>query len=413
MALLTIVVAMPAMALGQSRTDLSERSESIRHHHGAIQEIHRERGEPLLAAIFIKNRARTVDDQKTRVFEDMLIGEITDVGMRVVSHEDSVTALRRFLQAEEERERRTVDDRSRVHDENRLMSQAVDRVFEDSASALRLAQSMQVDYLVIGSITSYGTSSQRVNRDDLSLDRTVVTHRLRTMFKVLDIAKGGSETAGNTVSERRIQQSNDAIGELKIETMLDDLLADASMQIGAQLGRRIAAGRIRERAPDADMVEFVITCGMQDMIVPEIIRDDDGKYVMIGNTYQLQAMAVTVELNGVVVGSAPGSFEAHPGLHRLRLTREGFSPWERMINLVPRANNEPFSLDVALQLDAAGYQRWREMMTAIDDLKKNQALTDAQVKLAEGVAEMFRNSQIRIDPSTMNIDNRQRSVWPY
>jgi len=412
------MVASVSRAQVETTTETRERvTTTIREYETIIREVQKDRAEPLLAAIFIKNRAQNVDDQKTRVMEDMVIGEITDAGIRVVSPEDTVTALRRFLQTEEERERTREIDRSRVVDENRLMSQAVDRMLEDSTSALRLAQNMQVDYIIIASITSYGQETNRVSRPDLNMDRTVTTHRLRTMYKVLDIARGGSETAGNIVSERRTQQDNRTPGGVRSETVFDDLLADAAAQMGGQLGRKIAEGRVRERDPAADMVRFIVTCGMQDMSVPEIIRDEEGRYVITGNNYKLEAMAVTVELNGVVIGSAPGTFEAFPGLHRIRLTREGFSPWERNINLARRSDGDPMVLQVALQLDETGRRRWVEDMERLNRMKRDQALTDAEVKLVEGLAEMFRNTQIRIDPKSVNIGTdeprRRGSFWPF
>jgi len=49
-------------------------------------------------------------------------------------------------------------------------------------------------------------------------------------------------------------------------------------------------------------------------------------------------MDVTVELDGIAIGSAPGSFQGFPGLHKLRLSREGFDSWERTVNLYDGQN---------------------------------------------------------------------------
>ena len=409
---LCLALTLPAMAQPDASGPVErETITTIREYEKVVREVERERGRPLLAAIFIKNRSPKVDDQKTRVFEDMIIGEVTDAGIRVVSPEDTVTALRRFQRAEDERERRTVDDRSKTVDDNRLMSDAVDRMLEDSTSALRLAQNMGVDYLLVGSITSYGVDSIHTNRPDLGINRTTDTHRLRATYKVLDIALGGSETAGNIVAEVRRGGDGNG-GQTRVdETVLDDLLADAAAQSGVKLGRAIAAGRVNAPRTQEAKVGFAIACAMQDMSVPEVVKDDDGRYVLKGNDYKLQPMAVTVELDGVAIGSAPGTFEAFPGLHRLRLTREGFEPWEREVNLQKRGDGEPQLFQVALTLDAKGYQRWREMMDKIEQLKRDQALTEAQVKLIEGAAQLLRQSGLRVDYQSKSTSER-RSFWP-
>ncbi len=412
-----LAAAFPPIAGAQTGTRVAstERVITIREYEEAIKEVQEERKEPLLAAIFIKNRASSVDDQKARVLEDMFIGEVTGVGMRVVSPEDTVTALRRFYRTDEERERRTVDDRSKVEDENRLMSQAVDRMLEDSTSALRLAQMMGVDYVLVASITSYGRETNRINRPDMGIDRTITTHKLRTTYKVLDIAKGGSEAAGNILSERRASNDNTQDGGLVVETMLDDLLANASQQMAGHLGSKIAEGRVRTPDEVGAKLPFTVMCGMQDMSVPEVIKDEQGRYMITGNTYKLEALAVTVELDGVVVGSAPGTLEAYPGLHRLRLTREGFAPWERMVNIAERSDGEPMVLQVAMQLDETGRRRWIEDMERLNRMKRDQALTDAQVDLIKGIAEMFRKTEIRIDPEQIDVnpDRRQQIIWPF
>jgi hypothetical protein len=402
-------LAMPAQPV-EREVETREKIVTIHEYEQVIREVEKERGRRLNAAIFIKNRAPKVDDQKTRVLEDMLIGDVTDAGISVVSPEDTVTAVRRFLRTEEQRERTTIDDRAKTDDENRLMSQAADRMLEDSASALRLAQMMGVDYLLVASITSYGQETQRINRPDLHIDRSKTTHRLRASYKVLDGVLGGSETAGNISAEKDIATDHNGGAANASDLILDDLLADASVQMGGALGRKIAEGRVREVQVAAARLPFQVMCSMQDMSVPEIVRDDNGKYVVTGNNYRLEPMSVTVELDGVVVGSTPGMFEALPGLHRIRLTREGFEPWERHINLAKRSDDQPMLLQVALQLDDKGFDRWLRMMDELNALKQGQALTDAQVEVAQGLAEFFKKSSVQISGPLPSAGDKI-SIW--
>jgi hypothetical protein len=103
-------------------------------------------------------------------------------------------------------------------------------------------------------------------------------------------------------------------------------------------------------------------------------------------------MDVTVELDGVAIGSAPGTFQGRPGLHKIRLSREGFDTWERTINIY-----DGQTLRVALQMSDAGYARWMDTTGFLSTLDNNRKLTDAEVKRIEGIGEFFKNSHYRVD----------------
>jgi hypothetical protein len=106
----------------------------------------------------------------------------------------------------------------------------------------------------------------------------------------------------------------------------------------------------------------------------------------------VQPLDVTVELDGLAIGSAPGAFKARPGLHKLRLSREGFKDWERTINVT-----EGQQLHVALQMSDAGYGRWKDNLAFLQELDNNRKLTDAEVKRIEGIAKFFSESHYRVD----------------
>ena len=105
-----------------------------------------------------------------------------------------------------------------------------------------------------------------------------------------------------------------------------------------------------------------------------------------------RAIDVTVELDGVALGSAPGDFKARPGLHKISLSREGFDTWERTINIY-----EGQTLRVALQMSAAGYARWTDATSFLAGLDKDRKLTDAEVKRIEGLAKFYSESHYRVD----------------
>ena len=54
-------------------------------------------------------------------------------------------------------------------------------------------------------------------------------------------------------------------------------------------------------------------------------------------------------------------------------------------------------LRMALTLTDKGYARWRDNTGFLQNLENNRKLTDAEVKVLEGQAQMFRQSGYKVD----------------
>ena len=175
--------------------------------------------------------------------------------------------------------------------------------------------------------------------------------------------------------------------------LINGLLDDASVKVAESLEKKAIKPVTVANHP----VGISIVCGMQDLAqvplsVPDVQLAENNTLVVGKNRLEVQALDVTVELDGVVAGSAPGAFTALPGLHKIRLSREGFSPWERTINIV-----EGQRLKVALQLSDAGYQRWKDNTAFLQSLENGKKLTDAEAEKLKGEAQMLRQSGFKVD----------------
>ena len=95
---------------------------------------------------------------------------------------------------------------------------------------------------------------------------------------------------------------------------------------------------------------------------------------------------VSVELDGVALGSAPGTFKASPGLHQLRVTRPWMEPWQRTIMVRPGAQ-----FDIALELSEAGLRRYQ----SVESLKAALALQYAEAAYRKGIKINFDTQQWR------------------
>jgi hypothetical protein len=326
-------------------------------------------------AIIVQNRGSADLNDKVAALEDLVSSRVAGKGFSVISRDDVTRSLK---------------DYSTGMDPNGELG-AVDRSLEDGSSALRLAQNLGADYILVPSIVSLGTDKISYNGNGISTVN--IAHKLRVTYKIVEAGQGGAVRGGAFTSEKNIRQTADVQTESSdiVNELLDDAadqLADAIEQSGKSLPVEVAK---------AAMVNFQVACTMTDprqqpILISAIGITADNKVVATNQPIVVQAMDVTVELDGVAIGSAPGTFQGRPGLHKIRLSREGFDTWERTINIY-----DGQTLRVALQMSDAGYARWMDTTGFLSTLDNNRKLTDAEVKRIEGIGEFFKNSHYRVD----------------
>ena len=178
--------------------------------------------------------------------------------------------------------------------------------------------------------------------------------------------------------------------------VINELLDEASQKVTEHIGKRGATIQAASVAKP-QFVKVTITPRMTDLAnlpitVPKIEIAEDGKPVVRGQHTAAQPMDVNVDLDGVSIGSAPGVFTVPPGLHKLRLSRQGFRDWVRTVNC---SDNQ--LLEVSLQMTEEGYQRWKDNTGFLQKLEKDRKLTEAEVNVMEGLAQLLRQSGFRID----------------
>ncbi len=328
-------------------------------------------------AIFVKNRAASVPDEKVLPLQDLVTSHVTDRGLRIIAREDAINAVSHFADAGPNKGNAD------------LPGATADELLSNNTSALRLAQNMGVDFILNVSITSYGRDT--VNFNGAGVHVAAVKHQLRATYQLLDASAGGSLTAGvATVSMTdRIQPGVD----IHRDNVLDDLLDGAANDMAAMLGQAVRGGTIEEAnaatSRPAEDNRFTIHCGVANMVVPEVVKNDKGEYIVTAGRYLLEPLAVTVELDGVVVGTTPGPFTARPGLHRLRLSRELFKDWERTVNI-----RNGLELDVALQMSEDGLRQFVGFSDFFGKLKRDQILTEAQAKAMENYSRQIDESHL-------------------
>jgi hypothetical protein len=326
-------------------------------------------------AIIVQNRGSAALNDKVPVLEDLVSSRVAGKGFSVISRDDVTRSLKNY---------------STGKDPNGELG-ALDRSLEDNSSALRLAQNLGADYILVPSIVSLGTEKKNYSGNGIATLN--ITHKLRVTYKIVEAGQGGAVRGGAFTSEKTIRQSPDL--QTDSNDVINDLLDDAAEQLADAIVKNAAS--LPAEVAKAAMVNFSVACSMTDprqqpILISALGITADNHVVLTNQPIAVQAMDVTVELDGVALGSAPGSFQGRPGLHKIRLSREGFDAWERTINIYDGQN-----LRVALQMSNAGYARWADTTAFLATLDANRKLTDAEVKRIEGIAEFFKNSHYRVD----------------
>lgn len=332
-----------------------------------------------LTAIFVENRAGPQFADKIEAFRSLLASHLSGSGFSVVSPEISVHALQTLAAGGP--------------------PTPADSLLTNQSSALHLAQNLGAQYVLVATLSTYGTDKRSFGGYGVNVLTDLAT--LRATYNLCDATQGGSISSGEVVINHSVAETPNLKTDDK--DMINGMFDQAAGELADVFLRSTGVQNIPTSAGLPAQVDFSISTTMADTALPDILRTADGQYVVGPMNYTVTPLDATVTLNGAAIGSAPGAFKGPPGLSTMRISREGFKPWEQIVNL-----NPGFKLNVALQMDDAGYARWQNSITFLQNLKSGTKLTDAEVQKILGYATSLRNSGMRLDErSNITIDANQ------
>jgi hypothetical protein len=318
-------------------------------------------------AIFTTSRVKEADAE-LGALEDYITGRVTDLNFRVISGETALNAVSSLTPGAKPTD--------------------LDAQLAQGTSAVRLAQTLGANYLLQVSIA--GADSAKNNVDAYGVKQTNDVRTVRVTYKILD-GNNGASLAADTVRVSRTYQ-NTAGNTTDRSNIFNELLDDAATKVAASLKRQIDRGRIVASSPGQGLVTITLTTELADVYIPDVRIGAENTVSISDSKFKVSALAATVEVDGIAVGTAPGTIEVRGGLHKLRVVREGFKPWERTVNFT---NGQ--KLNVALEMSAAGYARWQDATKFMNELKNGAKLTDAEVKRIEGEAKMLEQSGYKVN----------------
>ena len=345
------------------------------------------------AAIFVRNREKRIDDDRVMTLEDYLVGELDGACFTTMSREDIVNAVAKFAKEGANAGTMKIDP-----------EKDLDKILSDNTSALSLAQSMGADYVLIASITALSVDRRRMNDPARGVVSDVESYRLDATYRILGRAEGRSVASGVASANDSVRQTP----ELAVERdVVADLIRTSAGKMAAAMRKRCEKATLA--APDA-LVRLPLEIGAStsDFAIPEVVKDDKGQWMVSAGRYRLEPSDFMVEIDGVVAGSTPAQIQASKGLRKLRISRPDYEPYAATINVQAGIG----AIKVPMKMTDAGLKRIAEMTAFFQDLKQDQQLTEAQVKVLEGYAEFFRNSKHSVEQKTdIKVDTNQAPVF--
>ena len=307
------------------------------------------------AALFVQNRAGAKLEAQLDAFNDLLGARLTEAGFEVIRYQD---VLNRFAES------RRAEDAQALRQFVELVQTAKSEGTVDGpapeASALRTAQLLETDFLVFASLVSLGENRTSVQAYGTTQEATTTT--LRLALRVL-AGDTGAQIFGDVivVSEKIAQNAF-------VQTAADDLLNTLLDRGATELAARVADRRAK------------------------IAAAAPAEPALAGVTVTASAPGAAVEVDGVVVGTAPGTFRIRPGVHEVRVTKEGYATWEKSV-----AFADGMELNVPLELSAAGLARKGELEAQTIAREQSEADAFATKTVAGGVGQSASNSYIRLE----------------
>jgi hypothetical protein len=315
---------------------------------------------PLRAAIFVQNRAGTELMDQIDVLNDHISSGLTGKGFSIIDKNVVIAKFRESRETDDAVRKglKTLEEVIRLGKSEASVEDAV-----TGASALRIAQMIGADYLVMATINSLGVETRTFKGEDsvYGTNNRATIFNLRIGLKVLEGNQGGTVYGDMvTASDRLVVGQNLTICTTDIIPRL--------IEAGARKITDNIAGKVEEirniKVKTQPTVEFTVNSNVEGS---------------------------TVELDGAVIGSAPGRFTAAPGLHQLRISKEWLSTWERTVNIFPNQ-----ILNVSLELSEEGLRRYSTLEQLKADIGRSKQQTEMEMKEREaaiGIAKEKSESE--------------------
>ncbi len=303
-------------------------------------------------AIFVKNQTRVpgMDDEVDGI-RDRIGAELAGAGMIIMDQAEIAGGFNRYkVTTDEER------------------AGLVAGVFT-GGSTVRVAQMLGCDYIMVVNIVRASVAQRTAG------GRPVTIFTLNMSTKVNEAVQGSSVYGSNW--SRKLPVPGEAAAADDALNYYNDLVDQWSQETGEEISQKAPTWR-RVDATPVQVVSFSVSTTI-DELIKGLESGVRGPNELLDEMRRVVG-GVTVELDGAALGSSPGTFQATPGLHQLRVTRQWMTPWQKTVNI-----QEGVAFNIGLELSDAGLQRYRNM----EAFRSLTAVSYAEAVMRKGVKVNF------------------------
>ena len=297
-------------------------------------------------AVFVQNRTRVAGmDDEIDGIKDRLASSLAEVeGLSVVDSALTADTFRRYKVTTEEEK-----------------AGLVSGIFS-GGSAPRIAQMLDCDYVMAASIVRASAMNRKID------ERPSTVFSLTATLKVTD--RRGRSLDGLPTWTRTfpvLEPQDDPMNYYSI--LIDKWVADMVAAVSAKAPKWKAA------APSAALAKIRVTTTV-DKVVTEL--ESQTKGVQGERLAELRRVVggAAVEVDGAVIGSAPGEFMLEPGLHQIKVTRDWMKPYAATVSVT-----DGMVLDVALELSNEGIAKW----STVEAVRADMARRYAEAAMSRGI----------------------------
>lgn len=295
--------------------------------------------EPKTIAVFVQNRTRVpgMDDEIDGI-RDRLGAALAEVdGFEVMDSAQVVDTFRRY--------------KTTVAEEKLGL---VDGIFS-GGSVPTVAKMIGCDYIAAATVVNASKMRRNIG------GRLSSVYTLRMTLKIMD--SSGASVDGKPTW----------VGQLPVVDAIDDdmnyyqVLFDRwANEVTSAVASKASKWR-RPRATEANLVRFYVATTIDESIAELESQTKGAKGEQLVELRRVVGGA-SVELDGAVIGSAPGEFMTTPGLHQLRVRREWMKPYSATVNIA-----DGMTLKVALEMSDEGAAKWGTLENLRADLAMKYA----------------------------------------
>ena len=334
---------------------------------------------PVKLAIFVRDVAPDVPDEKVSVLESYITAYLTNNNIEVINRAELLNAVSAF--AAEGANAGTGDPANTM----------TDRLLSDQSSAVALARNLGADGLIIATITSLITDVRQVRHPERGNYENIF-YTLDVQWNVLDGGTGGSIASGLAQAKDGMRQTR----TLRRTFNIDNLLHQDAQKIGAAIRTAMTNPATRRPTAVAEATGVQVRIALADLSIPEIVKQPNGEYIIGANRYQMEPMACNLIVDGMLAGTVPGVVPITPGPHEIRIERPMIESVEKFMVVRPG-----MSLTIPVSLSAEGRRQWMEQTKFFESLKNGAVMREAELERAKGLAKFLENSQLNIDTSNL------------